>query len=87
VFPAPEGGAIDSDNFRHRAWTKVLKRLSIPYRKPYTTRATFISLALARGVNPVNLAAITGHDVHTMFKHYAGVVGEVALPDVLGDSG
>jgi integrase len=87
VFPSPEGGAIDSHNFRNRAWVKVLKELNIPYRKPYTTRATFISWALARGVNPVNLAAITGHNTQVMFEHYAGVVGEVALPDVLGDSG
>ncbi len=84
VFPSPEGGAIDSHNFRNRAWVKVLSGLKIPYRKPYTTRSTFISLALVKGVNPVTLSAITGHDVQTMFKHYAGVVSEVILPDVLG---
>jgi integrase len=83
VFPSPEGGAIDSHNFRNRAWVRVLGELGIPYRKPYTTRATFISLALAKGTNPVTLSAITGHDVQTMFKHYAGVVSEVTLPDVL----
>jgi integrase len=83
VFPSPEGGAVDSHNFRNRAWVRVLGALGIPYRKPYTTRATFISLALAQGTNPVTLSAITGHDVQTMFKHYAGVVGEVTLPDVL----
>jgi integrase len=84
VFPSPEGGDIDSANFRHRAWLRMVKELGIPYRKPYTTRSTFISLALAKGVNPVTLSAITGHDVPTMFKHYAGVVGEVTLPDVIG---
>jgi integrase len=84
VFPSPEGGDIDSANFRHRAWLRMVKELGIPYRKPYTTRSTFISLALAKGVNPVTLSAITGHDVQTMFKHYAGVVGEVTLPDVIG---
>jgi integrase len=86
VFPSPEGGAIDSANFRHRAWLRVLSELDIPYRKPYTTRSSFISWALARGVNPVNLAAITGHDTKVMFEHYAGVVGEVTLPDVLAGS-
>jgi integrase len=84
VFPSPEGGGIDSHNFRNRAWVKVLGGLGIAYRKPYLTRATFISLALAQGANPVTLSAITGHDVQTMFRHYAGVVGEIQIPEVLG---
>jgi integrase len=83
VFPSPEGNAIDSHNFRNRAWIKVLTELGIPYRKPYTTRATFISLALARGANPVELSAITGHNVQTMFKHYAGVVGQITVPELV----
>jgi integrase len=83
VFTSPEGGAIDNHNFRNRIWVKILTELGIPYRKPYTTRATFISLALAKGTNPVTLSAITGHNVSTMFAHYVGVVGGLDMPDVL----
>lgn len=83
VFTAPQGGAIDDHSFQRRAWTTVLNQLGIPYRKPYTTRSTAISLALESGMSPVTVASIMGHDVSTLFSHYAGsVVAHPQLPDV-----
>lgn len=83
VFTAPQGGALDDHNFQRRAWTSVINQLGIPYRKPYTTRSTAISLALESGMSPVTVAAIMGHDVSTLFSHYAGsVVTNPQLPDL-----
>ena len=82
IFTAPEGGAIDDHNFRNRAWKPVLSKLGIPYRKPYTTRHTLISHALEQGMNPVNVADLTGHNVKTLYDHYAGVINKVILPDI-----
>lgn len=86
VFPAPHGGAIDDHNFRNRAWKPVLNSLGIPYRKPYTTRHTLVSHALEKGMNPVNVAELTGHNVRTLYQHYAGSVSKTRLPDIFSDA-
>lgn len=74
VFPSPQGGAIDDNNFRNRAWKTILTRLEIDYRKPYTTRHTLVSHALDLGMNPVMVAQLTGHDVQVLYQNYAGNV-------------
>lgn len=61
----------------------VLTRLGIDYRKPYNTRHTSISHALDLGMNPVTVAQLTGHDVETLYKNYAGNVNSrPVLPEL-----
>jgi integrase len=86
VFPSPRGGVIDDHNFRNRAWTSVLKAAGIDYRCPYNTRHTMISHSLAKGINPVTIAEMVGHDPEVLFKHYAAdIQGGLQLPDLLDD--
>jgi len=40
VFKTPQGNPIDDSNFRNRAWTRILTKSGIDYRKPYNTRHT-----------------------------------------------
>jgi integrase len=83
VFPALEGGPIDAQNFRNRAWTAVLEQAGVTYRKPYSTRHTFITHALAKGVNPMLVAEMTGHDPETLLKYYAtDIQGGLQCPDI-----
>jgi integrase len=85
VFPALKGGTIDGNNFRYRAWGAVLKASAVDYRKPYNTRHTFISHALAKGTNPATISQMTGHDLETLFKHYAAdIQGGLQCPDIFG---
>ncbi|MGB3788401.1 MAG: tyrosine-type recombinase/integrase [Phormidesmis sp.] len=79
VFPAPKGEEINDRGFRRRAWKKVLAKLEIEYRKPYATRHTAISHALAEGANPLAVAEQTGHDPQILFKHYASVIEQSAV--------
>jgi integrase len=74
IFTTPQGNAIDDHNFRNRAWKQILSSLGIEYRKPYTCRATFVSHALDAGINPVDIAELTGHNVRTLYEHYAGSI-------------
>ena len=74
VFTTPRGHAIDDHNFRNRAWITILNEQQISYRKPYNMRSTFISHALASGMNPMIVSQITGHDPQVMFNHYAGAI-------------
>lgn len=74
VFTAPRGGPIDDHNFRNRAWEKCLNVAGVEYRKPYITRSTFVSHCLASGMNPAALAELTGHDIETLYRDYAGSI-------------
>jgi len=83
VFPSREGCPMDDHNFRKRAWTPILKELNIPYRKPYNSRHSFVSHAIAQGLTPSEVTEITGHCEETIFRSYLGnVKGKVQLPDL-----
>ena len=84
VFTTRQGNPIDDHNFRNRAWKSVLAKVGVEYRKPYNTRHTLISHALDRGMNPVAVAQLTGHDVQTLYENYAGNVNSrPMLPEIL----
>ncbi|MEG3898158.1 tyrosine-type recombinase/integrase, partial [Microcoleus sp. SVA1_B6] len=83
IFTSVEGAAIDAKNFCNRYWKPALAELGIDYRKPYNTRHTLISHGLESGMNPVSIAALTGHDVRTLYENYAGLVNPPRLPDLL----
>lgn len=85
VFLSPKGKAIDDHNFRNRAWKSILSKVGVEYRKPYTTRSTLISHALDMGMNPAMIAEMTGHEIQTLFREYAGnVQGRPRLPELIG---
>jgi integrase len=84
VFPAPKGGLMDDHLFCVRAWKKTIAAAGVTYRHPYSARHTFISHALAKGIKPVTVAEMTGHDPQVLFKHYASDIDSgLQLPDIL----
>jgi integrase len=74
AFPSPKGLPIDDHNFRNRAWKLMLTECHIEYRKPYNTRHSAISHALANGINPIALAEQTGHDKRVLLSTYAHAI-------------
>ncbi|MEM0978890.1 MAG: tyrosine-type recombinase/integrase, partial [Cyanobacteria bacterium P01_H01_bin.58] len=83
VFMSPEGKPIDDHNFRRRHWTPALDVASVPYRKPYNTRHSFISQALDQGWSVSEIASITGNSEETILRSYTGNVrGEAELKSV-----
>ncbi len=79
VFKSPEGLPIDDRNFCRRAWKTVLAEVGVPYRRPYTTRKTAITLSLKNGNSYLEVAAACGHDPNTMHKHYSDVIQEQSV--------
>lgn len=79
--------SIDNHNFRVRIWKPLLTGLSIEYRKFYSTRHTFISHQLAKGINPVVIAKITGHDTKVLFEHYASDITDIPSINNIYDTG
>ena len=74
VFTTPTGLSINDRNFRRRAWNQVLKAVGVPYRKPYTSRSTAISHALAAGVDYISVAKAAGHSAQVLHENYANVI-------------
>jgi integrase len=71
LFPAPEGGLLNLDNFRRRSWATAVEASGI--RKPariYDLRSTFASNALAAGVTVFELARVMGTSVEMIERHY-----------------
>ncbi|RUT02742.1 hypothetical protein DSM106972_056620 [Dulcicalothrix desertica PCC 7102] len=81
VFPSPEGLAIRDVEFCKRAWRTCLKTAGVKYRSFYHLRHTFISHCLAQGMSPAAIAEITGHSIEVLYKHYAGNITKVLIPD------
>lgn len=65
-----EGNKLVS-NFRKRDYTRLLERLGIPYKVPYTARHTYGSRSVKGGMAPENLKQIMGHtDYATTVNNY-----------------
>jgi integrase len=72
VFPAPQGGYINLDNWRERVWKKALKAAGMQHRPLYQCRHTFATLALAAGADLYWVSKQLGHaSIATTLKHYA----------------
>lgn len=76
LFPAPEGGHIDLDNWRLRVWYPALEGAGLAKRGPYELRHTFASEALAAGVSIFQLSRLMGASVETIERHYGHLVRE-----------
>ena len=74
VFTTPTGLSINDRNFRRRAWTQVLKAVGVPYRKPYTTRSTAASHAIASGQDYISVARAVGNSPQVLHEHYINII-------------
>jgi integrase len=75
LFPAPEGGPLNLDNFRRREWAPAVETSGV--EKParvYDLRSTFASNALAAGVTVFELARVMGTSVRMIEKHYGTLI-------------
>ena len=82
-FSSPHGKLIDFHNFRNRSWMETLDKLpNISYKKPYATRATFITLCLEAGVDPKDIAIWVGNSAGVIYKHYAAANINLSVPDL-----
>jgi integrase len=72
LFPAPRGGYIDVERFRHREWaTPALRAADIAARGPYTMRHTFATWAIEDGRIPLaQLAVIMGTSIRELEDTY-----------------
>jgi integrase len=71
LFPAPRGGYIDIEKFRHREWAPALRAAGLAARGPYTMRHTFATWAIEDGrIAPPQLATIMGTSIRELEDTY-----------------
>jgi integrase len=71
LFPAPRGGYIDLEKFRHREWTPALRAAGIDHRPVKAMRHTFASWAIESGkVELSYLARLMGTSVRELEDTY-----------------
>jgi integrase len=75
LYPAPEGGPLNLDNFRRREWAPAVEAAGVATpATPYDMRDTFASNALAAGVTVFELARVMGTSVRMIEKHYGTLI-------------
>jgi integrase len=70
LFPAPRGGYIDIEKFRHREWSPALRAAGIAHRPVKTMRHTFASWAIEGAMELSFLARIMGTSVRELEDTY-----------------
>jgi integrase len=71
LFPAPRGGHIDLEKFRHREWTPALRAAGIDHRRVNDLRHTYASWSLAADVPVAKLSRMMGTSVAQIEDTYA----------------
>jgi integrase len=74
LFPAAEGGRININNWRNRAWTPSLAAAGIKHRRIYDLRHTYATWSLAAGVDIFTLARRMGTSVRMIDRTYGHLV-------------
>ena len=72
---------------RHRKLAKVMADLTEDKFSPYDLRHTFCTNAVASGKNLKAIAAITGHSVEMLLRHYVHVTDKDLLEVISKDTG
>ncbi len=71
LFPAPRGGHIDLEKFRHREWTPAVRAAGIDHRRVYDCRHTFATWAIEDGrMSLIHLATMMGTSVRQLEDTY-----------------
>jgi integrase len=71
LFPAPRGGYIDLEKFRHREWAPALRAAGIEHRRVYDCRHTFATWAIEDGrLSLIRLAKMMGTSVRELEDTY-----------------
>ena len=75
LFPAPNGGVVNLDNFRRREWAPAVEASGVATpARIYDLRSSFASNALAAGIDVFELAQVMGSSIDTIERHYGSLL-------------
>jgi len=61
VFPAPEGGPLRASSWRRRVWQPAIQSAGVAPLRPHDLRHTAVTLWIAAGASPKEIAVWAGH--------------------------
>lgn len=83
IFASQKGKIVDTRILGSKVWKPTLLSLNIDYKKPYSTRHTFITLSLEAGMDVKDVAKLAGNSPVTTYKHYASTdIRQIQVPDL-----
>ncbi|MDJ0515398.1 MAG: site-specific integrase [Trichodesmium sp. MO_231.B1] len=83
IFASQRGKFVNTGALRKMVWKAILSRLGIDYKKPYTTRHTFITLSLEAGMDVKDVTKLVGNSPVTTYNHYASTdIRHIQVPDL-----
>jgi integrase len=74
LFPTPKGTVWHDSSFRRDVWKQAQIASGLPV-KPHDCRHSYVTHLRAAGVDPADLASVTGHDIDTATRHYTQPLG------------
>lgn len=81
VFSAPEGGPIRLASWRSRYWTRAINEAGLAPLRIHDLRHTAVSLWIAAGANPKDIAARAGHtSVSVVLDRYGHLYDDAHTP-------
>ena len=85
LFPTPAGRVFRESNFHRDVWTPAQIASGMDAR-PHECRHSWITHMRAAGIDPADLAQVSGHDIDTATRHYTHPLGQSmdAIKAVLG---
>lgn len=82
VFGPGDGKYLSQASFR-QIWRRILKNLGIPYRKPYQTRHTFVTMQVINNqTDATQVARWVGTSTRMIERHYLGDISHVKPSEV-----
>jgi len=77
VFPAPKGGHLFYQSWRHRFWNPAATRAGFEGFTPHELRHTTAALMIDQGANPLTVQRRLGHkDIRTTLQLYGHLFPE-----------
>lgn len=74
LFPTQKGTVWHDSTFRRDVWVPAQIASGLPIT-PHECRHSYVTNLRAAGVDPADLAEITGHDIETATRHYTKPLG------------
>jgi len=85
LFPTPKGTCWHDSTFRRDVWRPAQIASGLPIT-PHECRHSYVSNLRAAGIDPADLAQITGHDIETATRAYTHPLNQSmdAIREVIG---
>jgi integrase len=85
LFPTRKGTCWHDSTFRRDVWKPAQIASGLPIT-PHECRHSYVTNLRAAGIDPADLAEVTGHDIETATRHYTKPLGRSmdAIREVIG---